>query len=317
VAAIAAVFHAIESRRFCAHEKLCGFRDRLVGSLRKAFPKIVFNTPFDRAVPTTINFSVPGLTSKELLDLFDAADIRVSSGSACGSALAGSYVLDAMGLPRWRSEGAIRLSFGPATTQLEIAAACMRIEEAGQALRSSCLIVREDHEAPREARNGLIQLKRGSMCSWLHLDAATRTAIVIDPFAELADRLETILRCQEYRVLAILDTHLHVDHDSCRGELLERLADLLAPSARAADPLGWPEPEGTVEVGTGEHVPFIRLNDRDIPRRAPRPHPGQQRPAVGHPRRGPPARRGGPLRLHRRHHPDRGNRPHRLRNERR
>lgn len=264
VAAIAAVFDAIERGEFCNHDSLVVYRDRIVGSLRQTFPKIVFNTPFELAVPTTINFSVPGLSSKEILDLFDAADIRVSSGSACGSALVGSYVLDAMGLPEWQSEGAIRLSFGPAATQLEIAAACIRIQEAGQALRGSCLIVREDHEPPREAQQGLIQLKRGSMSSWLHLDSETRTALIIDPFTELADRIETIIRCQDYRIGAILDTHLHVDHESARSELLERLADLLLPDASTEDPLGWPTGEGTVEVGTGEVAPFIRINESDV-----------------------------------------------------
>jgi cysteine sulfinate desulfinase/cysteine desulfurase-like protein/glyoxylase-like metal-dependent hydrolase (beta-lactamase superfamily II)/rhodanese-related sulfurtransferase len=264
VAAIASVFESMESGGFHDAATLTGFRDRLVGSLTKALPDIVFNTPFDIAVPTVINFAVPGLSSKEILDLFDAADIRVSSGSACGSALVGSYVLEAMGLPKWRSEGAIRLSFGPMATPAEIAAACTRIEETGRALRASCLIVREDHEAPTEVGNGLIQLKRGSMCSWIHLDGKSGTAIIIDPFAELADRIETMIRCQECKVRAILDTHLHVDHDSCRGDLMKRLDNLLLPSARTADPLGWPETTFDVTVGTGETVPAITLGARDV-----------------------------------------------------
>jgi len=264
VAAIATVFEAMENGGFRDEAALTGFRDRLLASLTKAFPDIVFNTPFEIAVPTVINFAVPGLSSKEILDLFDAADIRVSSGSACGSALVGSYVLEAMGLPQWRSEGAIRLSFGPMATSAEIAAACARIEEAGRALRASCLIVREDHEAPSEIANGLIQLKRGSMCSWIHLDAGSGTAIIVDPFAELADRIETIIRCQDCKIRAILDTHLHVDHESCRGDLMRRLDNLLLPSAHTADPLGWPEKTFDVTVGTGETVPAIPLGERDV-----------------------------------------------------
>lgn len=264
VAAIATVFDAMDHGGFQDTTSLTGFRDRLVGSLSKAFPEIVFNTPFEVAVPTVVNFAVPGLSSKEILDLFDAADIRVSSGSACGSALVGSYVLDAMGLPKWRSEGAIRMSFGPLTTSPEIAAACSRIEEAGKALRDSCLIVREEHDAPTEIADGLIQLKRGSMCSWIHVDAKSATAIIIDPFEELADRIETIIRCQECKVRAILDTHLHVDHDSCRGDLLKRLDNQLLPSAHTSDPLGWPEEIIEVSVGTGETVPAIALGARDV-----------------------------------------------------
>ncbi len=135
VAAMGAVLRTLQDTdgtTFRSHQVLSDFRDRLVASLRRAFPKIVFNTPFETAVPTTINFAVQGLASKELLDLFDAAGIRVSSGSACGSAIQGSFVLEEMGLEKWRSEGAIRVSFGPATTMHEIDQACTRIEEAGR-----------------------------------------------------------------------------------------------------------------------------------------------------------------------------------------
>ena len=48
-----------------------------------------------------------------LLDLFDAAGMRISAGSACSAAKAEpSFVLQAMGLPEWRTTSAVRLSFG-------------------------------------------------------------------------------------------------------------------------------------------------------------------------------------------------------------
>ncbi len=264
VAAISAVFESMESGAFQDHETMSGYRDQLIKSLRQAFPEIVFNTPFKQSVPTTINFAVPGLSGKEILDLFDAADIRVSSGSACGSALVGSYVLRAMGLPDWRTDGAIRLSFGPLISQSEINTACSRITEAGQALQSSCLMVRDDDAAPSETVDGLLQLKRDSMCSWIYLDGSNSSAIIVDPFAELADRIETIIRCRGCKVLAILDTHMHVDHESCRDELMERLADRLAPGASTEDPLGWPETNEAITVGSGQKAPFIQLGKDQI-----------------------------------------------------
>lgn len=264
VAAIATVFEAIEQGKFHPHESLVKLRDCLVKSLRSAFPNIVFNTPFEHSVATTINFSVHGLSSKELLDLFDAADMRVSSGSACGSALVGSYVLEAMGLPQWRCDGAIRLSFGPLTTAFEIKNACCRIEEAGRALRRSCLMLHDDDQALAEPMNGLIQLKSGSMCSWIYIDAQSATAIIVDPFAELADRIETIIRCQNCTVLAILDSHLHVDHESCRNELIERLDKQLDPAARSDDPLGWPAPTGSVKLATGLIAPTFPIGEHDV-----------------------------------------------------
>ncbi|MEM7315558.1 MAG: MBL fold metallo-hydrolase, partial [Planctomycetota bacterium] len=217
----------------------------------------------------TINFSVQGFTSKEIMDLFDAASLRVSSGSACGSALVGSYVLEAMGFPKWRSDGAIRMSFGPMTTEADIAAAEKRITEAGQALCESCLIVGHDiDQSPDSILDGLIQLKRGSACSWILLDAESRRCVIIDPFEELADRIESIVRCQNSRVLAILDTHNHVDHDSCRALLLKALADHAEPSATTDDILGWPEQsDGTVTVGDESQAEFFTFaGDRIIAR---------------------------------------------------
>ncbi len=264
VAAIATVLKAMSDGLFQSHDTMLDFRDRLAASLQKAFPDIVFNSSFEHSIPTTINFSVPGLSSKEILDLFDAADISVSSGSACGSALVSSFVLEAMGLERWRSEGAIRLSFGPMISQFEVNNACLRIEETGRALRNSCLIVREEREAPSVPINGLIQLKRDSMCSWIYIDAQSSTAVIIDPFEELCERIETIIRCQDCQVLAVLDTHMHVDHESPRTQLVKALSDKLAPCAHTDDPLGWPQSSQRIQVGNGEDAPTLAIGEKDL-----------------------------------------------------
>ncbi len=269
VAALATVMERISDEHdssFASLDTLVTYRDRLVASLSDAFPSIVFNTPFDISVPTTINFSVKGCTSKEILDLFDAAGIRVSSGSACGSALRGSYVLDAMGMPKWRSEGAIRVSFGPLTSETEIATACRRIEQAGQAIREACLIRTEDRTVvPHPDVAGLIQLKRGSMCSWIFVDSKTNRCVIVDPFDELAERIENLLLCRKLDVLAILDTHQHVDHDSCRQRLLNVLDGQVLDSAYSADELGWPDQaDGIVRLDDGSAAPYVQLSPGDI-----------------------------------------------------
>lgn len=266
VAAIAAVLRAVQDRRasaFADAETLVSFRDRFRASLEKAFPEIVFSTPFEKSVPTTINFSVPGVSSKELLDLFDAAGIRVSSGSACGSAIQGSFVLEAMGLPKWQSDGAIRLSFGPATAVSEVEEACLRIEEAGAALASSCLLVSQRPRNESELGiDGLLQLKIGSMCSWILVDAATRQCVIIDPFEELLHRIETVVRCQNLKVVAVLDTHQHVDHKSPRKLLVETLNNHMQNASQATDILGWPQAvDETVTLGDGSRAPIIRLSE--------------------------------------------------------
>ncbi len=98
------------------------------------------------------------------------------------------------------------------------------------------------------------------MCSWLLLDAATRHCLIIDPFAELADRIESIVRCQKSRVLAILDTHRHVDHQSPRRLLAHILQSYLVSPQAATDILGWPvDTTLQVTLGDGSQVPALRF----------------------------------------------------------
>ncbi|MDZ7904095.1 MAG: aminotransferase class V-fold PLP-dependent enzyme [Rheinheimera sp.] len=74
------------------------FQAQLLAALREPYPDLVLNSDEPYIKPTTINFAVPFFYSKDIMDLFDAAGIRVSSGSACSSKVPTSFVLDAMGL---------------------------------------------------------------------------------------------------------------------------------------------------------------------------------------------------------------------------
>ncbi|MFI5299943.1 MAG: aminotransferase class V-fold PLP-dependent enzyme [Polyangiales bacterium] len=261
VAALGAVLDRLEARShgddraidWQSSEQLAAFRDRLVGTLRMAFPKVVFNTPFDGAVPTTINFSIPGFTSLELIDLFDSAGVRMSAGSACSSASAKpSHVLDAMGLEGWRSLSALRLSFGPRTSEAEIERGCRALLDAAMALQGSCLLdAPGGFQPPVHLRDGIVQLRAGSTNSWLITHAASRTCVVIDPTDALAERIVHYIRCQDLGVAAILDTHSHADHESIRPELQAILADKLLEPSGTRDPLGWPS----------EHTKPLLLDD--------------------------------------------------------
>ncbi|UQV46029.1 aminotransferase class V-fold PLP-dependent enzyme [Janthinobacterium lividum] len=223
IAALGAVLAALDDgKTFRSHADLTAFREQLVASLERAFPGIVFNMPFDLSLPTTLNFSVPGLSSKELLDLFDAARVRVSSGSACSAAKAlPSYVLEAMHVPQWRASSAIRLSFGPLIDAATIAAACARIERCGEALRSSCLLPSALAPSPQD---GVIQLSVDGQCTWLLSDAASASCVVIDPVAALVPRLAAFIRCQHLALRAIVHTAPPADHGVARLALLQELA---------------------------------------------------------------------------------------------
>lgn len=196
IAALGAVLGALEEgSSFRTHAQLRSYRDRLAAGLREAFPGLVFNAPLEHALPTTLNFSVPGMSSKELLDLFDAAGVRVSAGSACSAARAApSHVLDAMGVPLARSASAVRLSFGPLVDDDFIEAACARIAHCGRALTQARPVAR------------LQQLESGGASGWLLFDDEGRHCIAIDPPEALAARIAADLCSRDCRLLACFAT---------------------------------------------------------------------------------------------------------------
>jgi cysteine desulfurase len=226
---------------------LASYRDRLSHELRQAFPGLVFNAPQAHSLSTTLNFSVPGLSSKLLLDLFDAAEVRVSGGSACGAAKSlPSEVLEAMGLPAWQTSSAVRLSFGPAAESDFIVEACARIRACGESLRRSCLI-----PAPRGPvlpGGGLSRFVVDGACCYLLADEGSRRCVVIDPLPELTQRLAQWISCQNYTLAAVLDTHSHGDHASSAAELLDAVPESLRPTA-PTEPLGWPQGMRRMELG--------------------------------------------------------------------
>ena len=230
IAALGAVLDALaDGKSFQNHENLYSFRLRLLDALRDAFPDLILNAPLENTLPTTLNFSVPGLTSKELLDLFDAADIRVSAGSACSAAKAQpSFVLQAMNLPEWQAASAVRVSFGPMMQSDYIEEACRRIRLCGQALRKTCMMDGNIEPLPAE---GVIQLSFGSACTWILADAESKQCIVIDVLPELIERIAKYVQCQHYQVIAVLHTgsHDNTEHHALQLRKLLAANDLDTP----------------------------------------------------------------------------------------
>ncbi len=257
VAALGAVLEALDTgASFRSHEELAEFRQRLAAALRAALPGIVFNAPFGGSLATTLNFSVAGLSSRELLDLFDAAGIRVSAGSACSSAKAApSYVLEAMQLPHWRAAAAVRMSFGPMADSAFIDAACARIATCGEALRSSGLVASDRSVA---ARDGIVQMDSDGASTWLVFDAASRTCVVIDALEPLVARIADLVRSQGVQVRAVVDTHVHRAGASGRNSLMLLLADQM-DHADNCDSLGWPAGRGAISLGNGMLVNAIEV----------------------------------------------------------
>jgi cysteine sulfinate desulfinase/cysteine desulfurase-like protein/rhodanese-related sulfurtransferase len=260
IAALGAVLAALEEgATFRSHEELADMRGRVAASLREAFPGIVFNAPFELALPTTLNFSVPGMASKELLDLFDAAGVRVSAGSACSAAKAApSYVLEAMGLPAWRAAGAVRLSFGPLATTNFIDEACARIRRCGQAARRPALAA----STLSGARNGLLQVSAEGRHGWILFDLAAGACVVVDPPAGLAHRIAAQVAASGLRVAAVLGTGADPDGAGARAVL--RAA--LGMDTIEAGTLGWPHGGCVVTLADGSAAPAIALGDEVLAR---------------------------------------------------
>jgi cysteine desulfurase len=103
-------------------------RDKLQKNLLSAVPDCVVNGDLNNRVPGTLHLSFLGCESESLLMALDMARIAVSAGSACSAgSMQPSHVLKAMGLPKERLQGAIRISLGWGTTPAQIDEALQRI----------------------------------------------------------------------------------------------------------------------------------------------------------------------------------------------
>lgn len=222
IAALGAVLDALQQGgTFASHATLRGYRDQLERSLRSAFPAIAFNVPLEHSLPTTLNFSVPGISSKTMLDVFDAAGLRVSAGSACSAAKAApSYVLEAMGLPAWRTTSAVRLSIGPLASPHLVDAACAAIARCGQLL----MALHDANATPPAADAGLVDVP----CS--AEDAAAMTL--------QWNELGAFLRAHPQARL--LDVREAAEHQASRGLRYGALAAINVPlSTLPTLPAGW------------------------------------------------------------------------------
>lgn len=248
IAALGAVLQALEAgEAFADAPTLATYRARLTAALTDALPGLVFNAPPSACLPTTLNFSLPGVASRRLLDVFDAAGLRMSGGSACSAGTpAPSPVLLAMGLTPAQAASAVRLSFGAAESAATIDEACARIRACGEALRTHCAL-----PALAPARGTPPLLNRfvvDGACCYVVADAASRQCLVIDPLPELTDELVRWVQCRELKVVAVLDTHSHGDHASSAGALRAALG-ARGPGPAAVDALGWPAGQDGLALG--------------------------------------------------------------------
>jgi cysteine desulfurase len=113
---------AATSRGFeAARARLLALRERLEAGLKAHSPSMVtFGADVER-LPNTTLFAVAGMKAETAVIAFDLEGVAVSSGAACSSGkVQPSHVLAAMGVPPELARGAVRVSFGPSTSESEI-----------------------------------------------------------------------------------------------------------------------------------------------------------------------------------------------------
>ncbi|MGN6460429.1 MAG: cysteine desulfurase family protein, partial [Pseudolabrys sp.] len=97
-------------------------RDQLeAGLLAKTPGAVIVGQAASERLPNTTLVAAPGLKGETAVIALDLGGIAVSSGSACSSGkVASSHVLAAMGLAPELARGAVRLSLGWTTTEVDL-----------------------------------------------------------------------------------------------------------------------------------------------------------------------------------------------------
>ncbi len=101
--------------------RIVRLRQRVEDALKEHHPHTVIYSESAPRLPTTVAFSVPGLSAEAALMMLDLEGIAVSSGSACSSGkVKASHVLQAMGVPPKECEGMVRVSLGWSSTTRDV-----------------------------------------------------------------------------------------------------------------------------------------------------------------------------------------------------
>jgi cysteine desulfurase len=121
IVALAAALAETDAQRDESNARVAALRDRLVDGLLAEVDDVIETVPRDRKVARSAHMCFDGIESESLLFLLDEADVCASAASACASgAMEPSHVLDAMGVPRSRADGALRMTLGYTTTQADV-----------------------------------------------------------------------------------------------------------------------------------------------------------------------------------------------------
>ena len=115
------------------YNKTLKLRNYFIKKLKKEIKYIHINGNMKSGLPATLNFSILGIKSNELISKLK--NTVVSSGSACTSnSIEPSYVLSSMGLERKIVHSAIRVGFGKFNSIIEVDKAIKDFKQAYRGL---------------------------------------------------------------------------------------------------------------------------------------------------------------------------------------
>ena len=140
IVALAEALRLTDADRIEENARLRVLRDRLVDALIAELPGVHESVPRDRKVAGSAHICIDGIENEALLFLLDEAGVYASAASACASgAMEPSHVLAAMGVPRTRALGALRLTLGRTTTVADVDRGVDAVVCAVRRLRSKVL----------------------------------------------------------------------------------------------------------------------------------------------------------------------------------
>ena len=121
IVAMAEALRLTDAERATEVPRLAALRDRLVDELVAALPDVHETVAREHKVAGSAHLCIEGIENEALLFLLDEAGVCASAASACAAgAMEPSHVLAAMGVPRARAQGALRLTLGAASTAADV-----------------------------------------------------------------------------------------------------------------------------------------------------------------------------------------------------
>ena len=127
----------IDGRRRAVASRAQGLYERLCSSESGIEPTTTAMVD-DRRLPGIVSVVVPGIESESLILRLDDVGFEVSAGSACSSgSLDPSHVLTAMGMPRDKALGSLRISFDDRVSERDLESFGDALADIVRAFRSS------------------------------------------------------------------------------------------------------------------------------------------------------------------------------------